>query len=234
MGGCLGLQCRDHSILLLSGFFIYELRACSGPSQLLGAAGSRMEQTQSPPALSLSRLVAGILTTESDSHGRERRAAWCTVAEIHGVLCRGGSIWVRTRGLNSQRTAGKSTWPRDQNVQSHGTESGDKDAGQGEVRGQKWLLQAESSLGDAAWPTGGFKCFKSLVCVLSRFSRVRLFATFFYGLQSTRLLCPWDSPGKNTRGGCHALLQGIFPTQGEETVTPVAGKFFTAEPPGSP
>ena len=28
-----------------------------------------------------------------------------------------------------------------------------------------------------------------------------------------RLLCPWDSPGKNTRAGCRALLQGIFPTQ---------------------
>ena len=24
-----------------------------------------------------------------------------------------------------------------------------------------------------------------------------------------RLLCPWGSPGKNTRVGCHALLQGI-------------------------
>ena len=30
----------------------------------------------------------------------------------------------------------------------------------------------------------------------------------------TSLLCPWDSPGKNTGGGRHALLQGIFPTQG--------------------
>ena len=29
-----------------------------------------------------------------------------------------------------------------------------------------------------------------------------------------RLLCLWDSPGKNTGVGCHALLQGIFPTQG--------------------
>ena len=28
------------------------------------------------------------------------------------------------------------------------------------------------------------------------------------------LLCPWDSPGKNIEVGCHALLQGIFPTQG--------------------
>ena len=32
--------------------------------------------------------------------------------------------------------------------------------------------------------------------------------------QPTRLLCPWDSPGKNTGVGCHALLQGIFPIQG--------------------
>ena len=30
----------------------------------------------------------------------------------------------------------------------------------------------------------------------------------------TRLLCPWNSPGKNTGVGCHALLQRIFPTQG--------------------
>ena len=29
-----------------------------------------------------------------------------------------------------------------------------------------------------------------------------------------RLLPPWDSPGKNAAVGCHALLQGIFPTQG--------------------
>ena len=30
----------------------------------------------------------------------------------------------------------------------------------------------------------------------------------------TRLLCPWDSPDKNTGVGNHGLLQGIFPTQG--------------------
>ena len=35
-----------------------------------------------------------------------------------------------------------------------------------------------------------------------------------HGLQPTRLLYPWDSPGKNTGVGCHFLLQGIFPTQG--------------------
>ena len=34
-----------------------------------------------------------------------------------------------------------------------------------------------------------------------------------HGLQPARLLCPWDSPGKNPGVGCHALLQGIFLTQ---------------------
>ena len=32
--------------------------------------------------------------------------------------------------------------------------------------------------------------------------------------EPTRLLCPWDSPGKNTAVGCHFFLRGIFPTQG--------------------
>ena len=34
-----------------------------------------------------------------------------------------------------------------------------------------------------------------------------------HGLYPARLLCPWNSPGKNTDVGCHSLLQGIFPTQ---------------------
>ena len=47
---------------------------------------------------------------------------------------------------------------------------------------------------------------KKRICKYSSLSRGRFFAS--------RLLCPWDSPGKNTRVGCHSLLQGIFPTQG--------------------
>ena len=35
-----------------------------------------------------------------------------------------------------------------------------------------------------------------------------------FGLQPARLLCPWDSLGKNTAVDCCALLQGIFLTQG--------------------
>ena len=33
-----------------------------------------------------------------------------------------------------------------------------------------------------------------------------------YGLWLAWHLCPWDSSGKNTRLGCHFLLQGIFLT----------------------
>ena len=51
---------------------------------------------------------------------------------------------------------------------------------------------------------------KSL-CVLSCFSMSNSMRP--YGLSPTRLLCPCDSPGKNSGVGCHALLQGIFLTQ---------------------
>ena len=41
-----------------------------------------------------------------------------------------------------------------------------------------------------------------------------------HGLQPVRLLSPWDSSGKNTRMGCHFVLQGIFPIQGSNPRLP--------------
>ena len=35
-----------------------------------------------------------------------------------------------------------------------------------------------------------------------------------HGLWLSRILCPWNSPGKNTGVGCYSLLQGIVQTQG--------------------
>ena len=46
------------------------------------------------------------------------------------------------------------------------------------------------------------------------------------GLSPARLLCPWDSAGKCTGVGCHALLQGIFLTQGSNPGLNIAGRFF--------
>ena len=34
-----------------------------------------------------------------------------------------------------------------------------------------------------------------------------------HGLHPARLLCPWDSPDRNTGVDCHAFLQGTFLTQ---------------------
>ena len=39
-------------------------------------------------------------------------------------------------------------------------------------------------------------------------------SSWYYRLQPTRLLFPWDFLGRNTGVGCHLLFQGIFLTQG--------------------
>ena len=41
-----------------------------------------------------------------------------------------------------------------------------------------------------------------------------------HGLQPTRLLGPWDSPGKSTGASSHFLLQGIFPSQASNPSLP--------------
>ena len=52
-------------------------------------------------------------------------------------------------------------------------------------------------------------------CMLSCFSPVQTLCNpMDYSMGQSMLLCPWDSPAKNTGVGCHALLQGIFQTQG--------------------
>ena len=71
------------------------------------------------------------------------------------------------------------------------------------------------------------------VCRLGDFSRVRLFVIPW--AIATRLLCPWDSPGKNTGVGCCTLLQESFPTQGSNPTSlmspALAGASFTTRKP---
>ena len=53
--------------------------------------------------------------------------------------------------------------------------------------------------------------------------------------QPTRLLCPWDSPGKNTGVGCHFLLQ-CMKVKSESEVTqscPTLSDPMDCSPPGS-
>ena len=56
-----------------------------------------------------------------------------------------------------------------------------------------------------------------------------------HGLWPARLLCPWNSPGKNTRVGWHFLLQGIFLTQGWNPGLPLCRQIlYHLSHPGSP
>ena len=55
-----------------------------------------------------------------------------------------------------------------------------------------------------------------------------------HGLYPARLLCPWDSPGKNTGVGCHFLLQGILLTQGLNRVSCIGRQILYPESQGKP
>ena len=47
------------------------------------------------------------------------------------------------------------------------------------------------------------------------------------------MVCPWDSPGKNTGVGCHSLLQGNLPNPEIESRSPaLQADSLLPEPPG--
>ena len=66
--------------------------------------------------------------------------------------------------------------------------------------------------------------------MLSRFSRIRFFATLWTVAHQAPL--SWHSPGKNNGVGCHFLPQGNLPNAGIEpmslTSPALAGRFFAA------
>ena len=80
-------------------------------------------------------------------------------------------------------------------------------------RNRTWAVQVTKSSRDP-WKTGNWWHQISVThyCCLVTESRLTLLSPC--GLQPARLLCPWDSPGKNTAVNCYFLLQGIFLTQG--------------------
>ena len=61
-------------------------------------------------------------------------------------------------------------------------------------------------------PGQEYKCRPLCVCTKSLQSCLTLCDPM--GCSPPGIICPWDSPGKNTEVCCHAPLQGIFPAQG--------------------
>ena len=62
-----------------------------------------------------------------------------------------------------------------------------------------------------------FRSFSSIVALCVHAKSLQSYPTLCNPMdcqETARFLCLWDSPGKNTGVGCHALLQDIFPRQG--------------------
>ena len=69
----------------------------------------------------------------------------------------------------------------------------------------------------------------------SEVTQLCLFLCDPWTVACTRLLHPWDFPGKSIGVGCHLLYQGIFPTQGIEPRSPTSkADALPSEPPGKP
>ena len=72
------------------------------------------------------------------------------------------------------------------------------------------------------------------VCVCARAHSVVSNTLWPHGLWPSRLLCPWNFPGKNTGVGFHFLLHGVLPDPRIEPVSPALMDPLPAEPPGKP
>ena len=75
-------------------------------------------------------------------------------------------------------------------------------------------------------PTSWHLASSQFCCCCLLLSRVQLFATSW--TVTCHFICPWDFPGiYNTAVGSHLLFQGVFPIQGSNPVSCIAGRFFT-------
>ena len=85
------------------------------------------------------------------------------------------------------------------------------------LRPQAWTGEGPISLSTHTWHC--LACYLIHGKVKVKMSVTQSFPTLRpHGLQHIRLLCPWNSSGKNTGVGSHSLLQGIFLTQGSNLV----------------
>ena len=86
----------------------------------------------------------------------------------------------------------------------------------------KWWKISQEENGNYSSEEGYFLHFKRRLDVLKwKWSQSVVSNSLrTHRLYPTRLLCPWDFPGKNTGVSCHFLLQSIFPTQGSNPGLP--------------
>ena len=77
------------------------------------------------------------------------------------------------------------------------------------------VLGTDLNIGDTLVRKQNISLYSQIsLCCSSLVTKSCLTLTQLHGLHPTRLLCPWDFPGKNTGVGYHFLLQRVFLTQG--------------------
>ena len=86
--------------------------------------------------------------------------------------------------------------------------------GEGQKRQEKLQAWPQDFPGSSALPRTSLDMWMAGACAwMCAVTSVVSDSLWPYGPESARLLCPWDSPGKNSGMGSHALPQRIFPTQ---------------------
>ena len=81
-----------------------------------------------------------------------------------------------------------------------------------EAKTEPWGVRHERDRGRQPEMVRKRRCGAQAMCQACALGPARGSAA--HGLQPARLLCPWDSPDKNTGEGCRFLLQQFFPAQG--------------------
>ena len=77
---------------------------------------------------------------------------------------------------------------------------------------RKCLKRRQATVAKSRTPIPEMEFLCECVFFVQWLSHMQLSGTPWTGACQTLLLCPWESPGKNTAVGCHFLLRGIFPT----------------------
>ena len=96
------------------------------------------------------------------------------------------------------------------------------------------LLVAKRVGAGGGWEREGLGVWDWLLCVLCLVAQLCLTLCNPVGCNPPGPSVHGGSPGKNIGVGFHALLQGIFPTQGLNPSLCMGGRFFTTSATGKP
>ena len=129
----------------------------------------------------------------------------------------------QSKGLRIKSRGAASAWRWKQRPWEH-PQARHSQSSQGRYSSHYTRVQGQGGIWENLWPSPGHLpcccCSVSKLCLgVNQVTSVVSNSLQSHGLWSSRLLCPWDSPGKNPGVGCPVLLQGIFPTRDQTCIS---------------